>query len=81
MRNCFSTWHAMPPTRSIARPLRSDEDSTGPEVDVTTIVRDATPVIIGAGRPVKVMEAGVLVGVVTSDDVLRLIGTDGGDTR
>jgi glycine betaine/proline transport system ATP-binding protein len=65
--------------RAIARPLRDDEDSTGPEIDVSTIIRDATPVIIGAGRPVKVVEAGTLVGVVTSDDVLRLIGSDGGD--
>jgi hypothetical protein len=48
---------------------------------VTTIVRDATPVIIGAGRPVKVMEAGALVGFVTSDDVLRLIGTDGSGSQ
>ena len=46
---------------------------------MSTIIRDATPVIIGAGRPVKVVEAGTLVGVVTSDDVLRLIGSDGGD--
>ena len=67
--------------RAIARPLRPEEDSTGPEIDVTTIVREATPVIIGAGRPVRVMEAGVLIGVVTSDDVLRLIGNDGGDPR
>ena len=65
--------------RAIARPLRDDEDSTGPEIDVSTIIRDATPVIIGAGRPVKVVDGGVLIGVVTSDDVLRLIGTDGGD--
>ncbi|CAB4869145.1 MAG: betaine/proline/choline family ABC transporter ATP-binding protein [Actinobacteria bacterium] len=65
--------------RAIARPLQPGEDSTGPEIDVTTIVRDATPVIIGARRPVKVIENGVLVGFVTSDDVLRLIGSDGVD--
>ncbi len=58
---------------AIARPRAEGESLDGPELPYDTIIRDATPSILAAGRPVKVIQDGQLIGVVTTDDVLRLI--------
>ena len=61
---------------AIARPLAEGEDLDGPELDGGMVIRDATPTILDAGRAVKVVQNGRLLGVVTPDDVLRLISGD-----
>ena len=61
---------------AIARPLADGEVLDGPELDGAMVIRCATPTIIEAGRPVKVVQDGVLLGVVTPHDVLRLISGD-----
>ena len=58
---------------AIARPLADGEIGDGPELPSTTVIRDATATILESRQPVKVVSNGTLVGVVTADDVLRLI--------
>lgn len=59
--------------KTIVRQAKPDEATDGPELDGDTIVRDASPIIIKAGKPVRVSLKGKPLGVVSSDDVLRLI--------
>jgi glycine betaine/proline transport system ATP-binding protein len=61
---------------AIARPAVDGEELDGPELQASTVIRDATPTILAARRPVKVLDGQTLVGVVTPHDVLRLISGD-----
>jgi len=45
----------------------------GPELPSTMIIRDAAQVILQTHKPVRVSENGKALGVVSSEDVLRLI--------
>ena len=55
-----------------------DEESDGPELDVTTTVRDAVPVLAGSERPVRAIQDGRVVGVVDRVAVLKAIAGEGG---
>lgn len=57
----------------IARPLHGDETDDGPTLEASTIIKEATPVIISSLAPVRVVKKGALLGYVSSDDVLALI--------
>ncbi len=57
----------------IARSPRVGEDLTGPVLESSVIVRDGARQVLEAGRPVRVMEGGTLVGVVTADEILAVI--------
>lgn len=57
----------------LARPVRSDEATDGPEMPANTIIRDAAQVILQTHKPVRVNDNGKALGVVSSEDVLRLI--------
>ncbi len=57
----------------LARPVRSDEATDGPELPANTIIRDAAQVILQSHKPVRVNDNGKALGVVSSEDVLRLI--------
>ena len=57
----------------LARPARGDEAIDGPELPANTIIRDAAQVILQAHKPVRVNDNGKALGVVSSEDVLRLI--------
>ncbi len=59
--------------RYIARPPREGEATDGPELDADMIIRDACSLIIADERPIRVSEKGKALGVVSSDDVLRII--------
>jgi glycine betaine/proline transport system ATP-binding protein len=59
--------------RSIARPALEGEDTSGPELPATTIVRDATKLVTEVHRPIRVVEDGKLLGIVTSEDILKMI--------
>jgi glycine betaine/proline transport system ATP-binding protein len=61
---------------AIARPVVPGEDLGGPVLDGGMVIRDATPTILDARRPVRVVQDGRMIGVVTPDDVLRLISGD-----
>jgi len=62
--------------QAIARPVRGDDDLTGPRLPGTTIVRDAARAILDSQHPVQVVSGDDVVGVVTKDEVLRLISAD-----
>jgi glycine betaine/proline transport system ATP-binding protein len=57
----------------LARPAEPGEDTDGPELASSMIIRDAAQVILQTHKPVRVNENGKALGVVSSEDVLRLI--------
>ncbi len=57
----------------LARPARTNEVTDGPELASTTIIRDASKIIVQSMKPVQVIENGKKIGIVSSEDVLRLI--------
>jgi glycine betaine/proline transport system ATP-binding protein len=57
--------------RWVMREPRSGEDEGGPELDVTTKVKDAVSVVADTDRPVRAVEDGRVVGVVDREAVLR----------
>lgn len=59
--------------KSLARAAKSGEATDGPELDASTVIKDASPIIIQAGRPIRVSSNGKPLGIVSSEDVLRLI--------
>ena len=65
--------------RSVVRAPQQGEDMSGPELAADTIVREATTTILNSTAPIKVVDSGTLVGVVSSNDVLRLVAGDGAD--
>jgi glycine betaine/proline transport system ATP-binding protein len=63
--------------RWIMRDPAPGEEHTGPELPVSTTVRDAVPVVAGTDGTVRAMEDGRCVGVVDREAVLRAMA--GGD--
>ncbi len=59
--------------RYLARPAKPGEDTQGPELSADTIIRDACNVIVNQMKPVRVSDNGKALGIVSSEDVLRLI--------
>jgi glycine betaine/proline transport system ATP-binding protein len=59
--------------KTIARPARSDEATDGPELDGEMIIRDASPIIVSNEKPVRVTLNNKPLGLVDSNDVLKLI--------
>ena len=57
----------------LARPALSGEDIDGPELAANMIIRDAAEIILQTHKPVRVSENGKFLGIVSSEDVLRLI--------
>jgi glycine betaine/proline transport system ATP-binding protein len=62
--------------RYLARPARPGEATDGPELDSSTIIRDASQVISQHMKPVRVSENGKAIGIVSSEDILKLISGD-----
>jgi glycine betaine/proline transport system ATP-binding protein len=62
--------------RYLARPARPGESTDGPELPADTIVRDASKVIVDKMKPIRVSDNGKALGIVSSEDVLRLISGD-----
>lgn len=62
--------------KTIARPARSDEATDGPELDGEMIIRDASPIIVSADKSVRVTLNNKPLGLVDSNDVLKLISGD-----
>ena len=59
--------------KHLARKAKPGEDTDGPELAANTIIRDAAQVILQAHKPVRVNDNGKALGIVSSEDVLRLI--------
>lgn len=57
----------------IMRPPSGSDDLAGPEMSPNTIVQQAAHAVLDSDHPIKVVEDGKLVGIVTDDDILRVI--------
>ncbi|GLW99880.1 glycine betaine/L-proline ABC transporter ATP-binding protein [Microtetraspora sp. NBRC 16547] len=57
----------------IMRDARPGEPLDGPELAPETVIRDAARTVLSAGRPVKVVAGGALLGVVTTAEILEVI--------
>jgi glycine betaine/proline transport system ATP-binding protein len=64
--------------RWIMRELAPGETPDGPQADVSTVVRDAIPLLAGSERPVVAMEEGRPVGIVDRGAALAAIAGEGG---
>jgi glycine betaine/proline transport system ATP-binding protein len=60
--------------RSIARPLKDSELPSQATLPANTIIRDATEIVLNSSGPVQVIENGNSIGVISANDILRLIG-------
>jgi glycine betaine/proline transport system ATP-binding protein len=59
--------------RWVMREPRTDESLEGPELGPDVIVRQAARVALASHSPLRVVEAGRLLGVVDDDEILRVI--------
>lgn len=59
--------------RYLARPASDGEDTSGPELAADTIIREAMAILTEQHRPIRVHDNGKPLGIVTSEDVLRMI--------
>ncbi|NCV42215.1 MAG: ATP-binding cassette domain-containing protein [Actinobacteria bacterium] len=59
--------------KHLARNAKPGEETDGPELSANTIIREAAQVILQAHKPVRVNDNGKALGIVSSEDVLRLI--------
>jgi glycine betaine/proline transport system ATP-binding protein len=59
--------------RWIMREPRPDEPLDGPELGPDVVVIDAVRPVLDAGKPVKVVEDGQLLGVVTGDEIFAVL--------
>ena len=57
--------------RWIMRDARPGEDRDGPELDVTTTIQDAVPLVAATDGTVRAVENGRTVGVVDRESVLH----------
>jgi glycine betaine/proline transport system ATP-binding protein len=65
--------------RWIMRDPKPGEDTSGAELDVSTTVRDAVPVVAATDGPVRAVEGGKVVGVVDRVAVLEAIAGGGAE--
>jgi glycine betaine/proline transport system ATP-binding protein len=59
--------------KHLARKAEPGDATDGPELPANTIIRDAAQVILQSHKPVRVNDNGTALGIVSSEDVLRLI--------
>ena len=59
--------------RWVMRPVRDDDPLDGPELGPDVVVRDAARVALASTSPVRVVQAGELLGMVDDDAILRVI--------
>jgi glycine betaine/proline transport system ATP-binding protein len=57
----------------VMRQPEPDDALDGPELPPNTIVQKAARLVLDSDKPIKVVENGQLLGVVTDDDILRVI--------
>ena len=65
--------------RWIMREPRPDEPLDGPELGPDVVAIEAARPVLDAGRPVKVVEDGRLLGVVTGDEIFAVLASKAGD--
>jgi glycine betaine/proline transport system ATP-binding protein len=65
--------------RWVMRDPRPDEDLGGPEFPSSTVIRSAVHAAAASARPIRVVDAGRLVGVVDRVSILTAIAGEAGD--
>ena len=58
--------------------LDPGEDADGPELDVSTNLQDAVPVVAATDQPVRAVKDGQVVGIVDRVAILRAMADDPG---
>lgn len=61
--------------KTIARPLKSGEQTSDRTVQATTVIRDVTASVLTANGPVNVVDGNHSLGVIDANDILRLISS------
>jgi glycine betaine/proline transport system ATP-binding protein len=64
--------------RWIMRPARAGDPLDGPELGPAVVVRDAVRPVLAAGRPVRVVGGGELLGIVGEEEILAVVSGDEG---
>jgi glycine betaine/proline transport system ATP-binding protein len=59
--------------RYVMRPVRPEDSLEGPEMDPDTVVRKAARAALASAHPVRVVEAGELIGIVDDEAILRVV--------
>ena len=67
--------------RWIMRAPRPDDEEDGPQLDVSTVVRDAIPLVARSDRPVRAVESGRTVGIVDREAILGAMSEAPGGGR
>jgi glycine betaine/proline transport system ATP-binding protein len=57
----------------VMRPPRPDDSTEGPVMTSDTVVRYAARAALASAHPVRVVDDGVLVGIVDDDAILRVV--------
>jgi glycine betaine/proline transport system ATP-binding protein len=60
--------------RWVMRAIRADDPLDGPEFGAATLIRDALHVAAATDKPIRVVDAGRLVGVVDRAQILEAVG-------
>jgi glycine betaine/proline transport system ATP-binding protein len=63
--------------RWIMRPAADGDALNGPDLAPGTVIRDAVRTVLGSGACVRVVEAGRLLGVVGTAEILAVMAADG----
>jgi glycine betaine/proline transport system ATP-binding protein len=64
--------------RWIMRDPKPGEETGGPELDVSTKLKDAVPVVASTDQPVRAVKDGQVVGIVDRVAILRAMADDPG---
>jgi glycine betaine/proline transport system ATP-binding protein len=67
--------------RWIMRDPRPGEATDGPELDVSTTLKDAVPVVAATDQPVRAVKDGQVVGIVDRVAILRALAEDPGGSN
>jgi glycine betaine/proline transport system ATP-binding protein len=67
--------------RWIMRPVRPEDHLDGPQLGPEVIVREAVRPVLAAGRPVRVVADGELLGLVGEEEILAVVSGDEGGSR
>jgi glycine betaine/proline transport system ATP-binding protein len=62
--------------RWVMRPVTPADPLDGPVLGPDVIVRDAVRTVLAAGKPVRVVDRGALLGIVDDTTILRVVATE-----
>jgi glycine betaine/proline transport system ATP-binding protein len=57
----------------VMRQPEADDELDGPELPPNTVVQNAARLVLDSDKPIRVVEGGKLLGIVTEEDILRVI--------